>query len=160
MSKIAIFSDSHDNLPNIALAVEKAKRAGAEFIIHAGDFVAPFSLKALMDCGIEWKGVFGNNDGERKGLAAKSNNRIVEQPLSINLSGKNIVVVHEPENIKEEFFSSNDIIIYGHTHQIDVREEDGALIVNPGEVCGYLTGRPSFALIDLNSLDAEIVYLS
>ncbi len=160
MSKIAVFSDSHDNLSNIALAVEQAKRVGAEFIIHAGDFVAPFSLKALMDSGIEWRGVFGNNDGERKGLATKSDHRIVEQPLSINLSGKNIIVVHEPQNIKDAFFSSYDIIIYGHTHQVDIRKEKGALVVNPGELCGYLTGRPSIAIIDLTSLEVDVVYLS
>jgi len=33
------------------------------------------------------------------------------------------------------------------------------LLVNPGEVCGYLSGRKTVALLDLEEMNAEIVEL-
>ena len=48
-----------------------------------------------------------------------------------------------------------DVVIYGHTHEIDVRKE-GTLIVNPGETGGWTTGRSTVAIVDLDSLEAEI----
>jgi predicted phosphodiesterase len=38
--------------------------------------------------------------------------------------------------------------------------ENGVLVVNPGELCGYLTGKPTFAIIDTDKVEAEIIELS
>jgi predicted phosphodiesterase len=32
-------------------------------------------------------------------------------------------------------------------------------VVNPGELCGCLTGRSSYALLDLGRLEAEVLFL-
>ncbi len=155
--KVGIISDTHDNLPKIKSAVEMFKKEGVEFVIHAGDIVAPFSLIPFLNMGIEWKAVFGNNDGERKGLAKKSEGRVVEQPLELTLGGKTFVVVHEPENIREEYYSKFDVIVYGHTHQKEINRRGRALIVNPGEGCGYLTGTATLVVLDTDSLDARFL---
>jgi hypothetical protein len=51
-----------------------------------------------------------------------------------------------------------DVVVRGHTHRAEI-VKSGALIVNPGEVCGYLTGKQTVALLDVPSLRAEIVEL-
>ncbi len=66
--KIAILSDSHDNLDKLRQAVCVCKKAEVEAIIHAGDFISPFSLTPLEESKIPVHAVLGNNDGERDGL--------------------------------------------------------------------------------------------
>ncbi len=65
---IGIMSDTHDNLPAIRKAVEFFNERNVDLVIHAGDYVAPFVARELKKLKAPLKGVFGNNDGERKGL--------------------------------------------------------------------------------------------
>ena len=51
---------------------------------------------------------------------------------------------------------SHDLIVYGHTHQIDLRERP-CVVLNPGEAGGWLTGRCTAALVDLESMKVRIV---
>lgn len=68
---IGALSDTHDNLPKIEKAVKFFNKKKVDFVLHAGDFVAPFAVDRLNKLSCEWLGVFGNNDGEKKGLASK-----------------------------------------------------------------------------------------
>jgi predicted phosphodiesterase len=38
--------------------------------------------------------------------------------------------------------------------------EGGALIVNPGEACGWLTGTPAAAILDLDTKHIEFISLT
>jgi putative phosphoesterase len=51
-----------------------------------------------------------------------------------------------------------DLVVRGHNHKAEIIEGD-TLVVNPGEVCGYLTGRQTVALIDLQEMHGQIVEL-
>ncbi|HCL90984.1 MAG TPA: YfcE family phosphodiesterase, partial [Candidatus Atribacteria bacterium] len=42
--KIGIISDTHDNLPKIKKAVGIFNREKVELVLHAGDFVSPFTF--------------------------------------------------------------------------------------------------------------------
>ncbi|KUK61823.1 MAG: Phosphodiesterase [Methanoculleus marisnigri] len=52
-----------------------------------------------------------------------------------------------------------DIVVHGHTHQAEVRTPGPTLVVNPGETCGYLTGRPTVAVLDTVSRNVELIDL-
>ena len=152
---IGLVSDTHDNLPAIGRAVDffNAKKTG--YVLHAGDFVAPFAVKAVMKLSCEWQGVFGNNDGEHQGMTAASAGRIHAAPLRIELGGRQIVVVHslaqvDPAKVKA------DLVVCGHTHQPQVSRQGKVTIVNPGECCGWLSGISTVALVDLSTLKAVI----
>ncbi|MDD1712104.1 MAG: metallophosphoesterase family protein [Methanoregulaceae archaeon] len=41
-----------------------------------------------------------------------------------------------------------DIIVYGHTHQPGVTRSGRTVVINSGEVCGYLTGIATVATFD------------
>ena len=83
---IGIMSDSHDNLDAIKLAVELFNKLRCELVIHAGDFIAPFAAHELSKLNCPVKAVFGNCDGEKKGLekAFQSIGEIKEAPFIFN----------------------------------------------------------------------------
>ncbi len=63
--KIAIMSDTHDNIWNLDDALSIINEEKAEIIIHCGDFIAPFMLKELEKSQRPVYGVLGNNDGSQ-----------------------------------------------------------------------------------------------
>ena len=159
--KIGILADSHDNVPRIRDAVELFKRQGVEHVLHAGDFVAPFAVEPLRQLTCPVTAVFGNNDGERLGLAARFRGIGEVHPNLANvvLAGRRIAVVHYPElALPLAESGALDVVVYGHTHEVDERR-GRSLLLNPGEVGGWLRGRSTVALLNLASLDVEIVDL-
>jgi len=69
--KIGIFSDSHDKMDNIRRVVDIFLEQKVDKVVHCGDIVAPFMVRAMSELegkDIEIIGIYGNNDGERLGL--------------------------------------------------------------------------------------------
>ncbi len=151
--KLGILSDTHDRLPAIEKAVKALNEADVDLVIHLGDYCAPFSLRPLRELRMDWLGVFGNNDGEIQGLLAASEGKIRRGNLSLEIDGKRLFADHV-NPLKEALAASGhfDLILYGHTHALEIYEDHGCLCVNPGEVCGYLTGRQTVVCLDLNDL--------
>ncbi len=156
--QIGLMADSHDHLPRIEQAVDLFTRHQVEFVIHAGDFVAPFALAPLERLHCEWIGVFGNNDGERAGLERRSQGRIRTGPHRMELGGKRLTVIHILEDLDRDRKQA-DLIIFGHTHKAEIRHEDHILLVNPGETYGWLHGRATVAIVDLSTLTVELIDL-
>jgi putative phosphoesterase len=154
--KIGLLSDTHDNLPKIEKAVKLFNQKKVSFILHAGDFIAPFALDQFSKLSCEWLGIFGNNDGEKKGLFAKSKGRIRNAPLRIRLDGKKITIVHD-RTILDFEKEKADLIIFGHSHKAEIARLLGKLIVNPGECSGWLSGNSSVAVVDLETMEAKIL---
>jgi putative phosphoesterase len=150
-----VLSDSHDNLPKLEAAVEVLRAAGAEHLVHAGDFVAPFAVKILAGGGIPFTGVFGNNDGEKAGIRRISPN-VHEPPHAFELGGRHIVAVHDLAKLPDEARDGAEIVIFGHTHKSLV-EAGPPLLLNPGEVGGWLERRSTVGLLDLDSLEVSIL---
>ncbi|AFK22993.1 metallophosphoesterase [Pyrococcus sp. ST04] len=158
--KVGIMSDTHDNLPAIRKAVEFFNSEGVDLVIHAGDYVAPFVAKELSKLNAPLKGVFGNNDGERDGLREKLG--IKDEILVLDLNGLKTVVLHgTDERIVEALARSQlyDIVIRGHTHRHGIQEVGRTIIINPGEVCGYVTGVKSVAILNVREREIKIVDL-
>ncbi len=156
--KIGILSDTHDNLPKVEAAVDFFNSSRVDFVLHAGDFIAPFAAAKLNNLKSDFCGVFGNNDGEREGLIKISEGRIQPGPLRINLGGRAISLVHDISSIdvSEE---KSEIIIFGHTHKPQVLQQGLKLLINPGECAGWLSGCCSVVIADLAALSAQIHYL-
>ncbi len=149
--KIGILSDSHDNIPAITKAVSAFNDAEVGHVIHAGDLVSPFTAKPLNHLKCDFTGVFGNNDGERLGLSHVFNGRIHRAPHNIILAGRKILILHEPDNLSALMKSGEyDAIIYGHTHQVDIRTEK-TIVINPGECGGWVNGKRTIAFWDLGT---------
>ena len=50
-------------------------------------------------------------------------------------------------------------IIYGHTHKPEINQGK-TLIINPGECCGWLEGKPTVAVLTLPEKSVELIELS
>jgi putative phosphoesterase len=155
--KIGIISDTHDNINKIKEAISLLKEREIKNLIHLGDYCSPFSMPLLQMEKVY--AIFGNNDGDKLMLQKKANEygfSIVNSPISITIEGRKIAVMHEPYEI-EAFRKSGiyDIVFHGHTHESYIKKEP--LTVNPGELCGYLSGKATFAIVDLETLECEIV---
>jgi len=154
---VGIMSDSHDRLEAIEAAVDKFNDLGAGFVIHAGDIVAPFALTPLSGLKCVWAGVFGNNDGEKNGLSKRSDGRIKDGPLKLEIDGRLITVVHDIESCRQNASClESEILIHGHSHNHSVKRENGRLVINPGETCGYLTGSMTVAILDTKQMTVKI----
>jgi putative phosphoesterase len=162
--KVGIFSDSHDHLTNLRKAVEAFNDLGVAYALHAGDFVAPFVANELQKLRCPLLGVFGNNDGERLGLQARFKTfgaEVKVQPAFVELNGKRFVIVHEGDLVDALALSGKfEVVVYGHTHAVDLRQLDnGCLIVNPGEICGWLTGKVTAAVLDTETMQVNLLEL-
>ena len=166
MSRIAVVSDSHDRVDNLRKFAELARREGLDTVVHAGDIVSPFALRELK--GFKLYGVFGNNDGEKlllSRVAAELGATLVEQPLFATIGGYEVAVIHGASTTEwtlklVEALARSGLfraVIYGHTHRLDVRKLDRTLIVNPGPLSGYLADKGTFAIVDLEALEVEVV---
>jgi len=160
--KIGIISDTHDNLPQIRKAVEIFNREKVELVLHAGDFVSPFTFLEFKNLNCPLKGVFGNNDGDKLYLQEKFKGigKLYPAPYNVKINNKNVVMLHKEKLIDALAESQKyDVIIYGHTHRTDLRKIGKTLIINPGECGGWLTGKSTIALMDMETLEAKIVKL-
>ncbi len=156
--KIGVMADSHDNVPRVRQAVELFNREQVGLVLHAGDFVSPFAVGPLKELNCRVLAVFGNNDGERLGLAAQFTGIGEVHPNlgTARAAGRRIAVVHYPE-LAEPLARSGDydLVVFGHTHEIEERVEK-AILLNPGEAGGWLTGLSTVAIVDLETLEIEI----
>ncbi len=159
--KIGIISDSHDHLDNIRKAMDLFKKENIGYLIHCGDFVAPFTLPLFSQLGVPFLGVFGNNDGEKLLLRerAKEFGEIKVQPAFLEIEGKRLVIMHEPA-LQSALAKSGefDAVFVGHTHKPEI-SEGKCLIINPGEACGWLTGKATVAILDLATMSTRLLEL-
>lgn len=154
--RIGVISDTHDRLPTIDRGLEILRGRHVEMILHPGDVVAPFAARRLK----AWTGplhiTYGNNDGERKGLKSVLP-QIQDAPMWIEAGGRRILLHHFIDWCPAGDIAKADIIVTGHTHEVVNERKDGKLWLNPGECCGWLHGRCTVAVLDTDSLSAEVV---
>ena len=156
--RIGVVSDTHNHLANVERIVELLNAAGVARVVHTGDVTQAKTLRALSALEVPLVGVYGNND-ERAPLAdvaAEVGFELVEPPLELVWSGRRILVVHDPRDI-ERWWSGHDIVLHGHDHRRRIERDGGRLVFNPGECAGHLVGRNAVGVVDLASLETEIL---
>jgi putative phosphoesterase len=151
--KIAIMSDTHDNIWNLEDALEIIKNEKAGLIIHCGDFIAPFMLKELDKADIPVYGVLGNNDGSQY-LLTKTALTITENFTLFDLIGHvevenfRICFTHQ-EEVAEGLAATGkyDLVCFGHSHEYKLGQIGDTIFLNPGEIMGK-NGEPGFCIVD------------
>jgi putative phosphoesterase len=153
MTKIAVFSDSHDHLQALQQALAGANSAGAEVLIHCGDLCAPFVLRTLAE---RFRGpihvVFGNNDADGRLLqtiaALHSHVTLHGIYAEIEAGGRRIAVIHYPEPARRIAQSGElDLVCYGHDHTQLLEAFGSTWLLNPGEIMG-MRSAPTWAIYD------------
>jgi len=162
--RIGVMSDTHDRLDAIETAIEFFNRLGISDVLHAGDLVSPLAAPIFSRLKATLHFVWGNNEGDREFVRTRFG-EIGIVPLGefaiLELGGRTIALLHGThEHIVDSLVKCGrfDIVVRGHNHRAEI-VVGKTLLVNPGEVCGYLSGRQTVALVDLNKMEAEIVEL-
>ena len=121
MHRIGIISDTHGLLrPQIIEIL-----GGCEAILHGGDIDKQEILDELKRIAPTYA-VRGNTDGEWAGDIPES--------LSLVLFGIKFYMIHNKKKMTEDIPEA-DIIIYGHSHKYEEKNEGCRLFLNPGS-CG------------------------
>jgi len=161
--KLGFFADTHDNLPMISKAVDLFNRKQVDLVIHLGDFVSPFFLRALNGLRSNLVAIFGNNDGDKLMLKTRFQEKgydLFSPPQTLDLDKKKVLILHEPFELKALIISGEyQIIAYAHTHVPEFRIEKETLVINPGECGGWLYGKATIAFVDLATMKGELIEL-
>lgn len=158
--KIAIISDSHDNLNNLKICLSLIKKEGVGKIICCGDVC---SLETLKFISTNFLGeiflVAGNaetyQEKELKGIKNISYHGLLGYTKIDNL---NIGFCHKPTQLKELQEKAKiklDFIFYGHTHKPWLKKELDTFLANPGNVAGIFY-QATFALLNTDTKNLEL----
>jgi putative phosphoesterase len=147
---IGLISDTH--IPVRARSIPKKVFEvfeGVDFIVHAGDLVELSVIDELEQLA-PVLAVYGNMDGsEIRGKLSKLN--------SVKVLDWKVGVMHDPSSLfgtkkMREIARQNDfnVLVYGHTHNSNIKWEEDRLFINPGSPTNPLPpfiAKPSVALL-------------
>ena len=165
MTKIAVFSDSHDNIWNLDKALAQVRERGADVLLHCGDLCAPFIVKQLAE---GFSGpihlVFGNNDGDGRLIQVVGSKfaHVAHHGLyaELEIGGRKIAMIHYPEPALRIAQSGQfDLVCYGHDHTRHHEMIGQTHFVNPGEIMGK-DHPPTWGLYDAAAHKFEWVTLT
>ena len=130
MKRIGLISDTHGLLRPEAVAALQ----GCLHIVHAGDIVDPANLTQVAQIA-PVTAVRGNND---KGAWAGG----LRETETLTVAGVTLFVIHDLKLLKPKDLPAGvRVVVSGHSHKPQVRDEAGVLYVNPGSA-----GPPRFKL--------------
>jgi len=161
--KIAIISDSHDNLANLRKAISFIGKEKIKTIIHCGDVTNLDTLKEILSL-FEGKIylALGNADNtELRDFSFQKikNLKIFKDFGELKIDGKKIAFLHSPR--KAYFLAKSqkyDIVFYGHLHKVWIKNVGKTKLVNPGELAGMFF-KPTFAIYDTKTGKLELKIL-
>jgi hypothetical protein len=162
---VGIIADTHDRLPLLDRAVKRLNEEKVELVLHAGDYVAPFVVPHFKPLKADLIGVFGNNDGDKdllKKRFAELGAEIRGKFAEVTVDGLRIALLHgdEAELLRSLIdVESYDVVVHGHTHEAKTYKKGKTLVINPGEVCGYLSEKSTIAILNTKPLDAKTIHL-
>ena len=132
MKTVVILSDTHYNIA--PLQKLSTVLSECDYIIHLGDMVSDGRMLARDYPGKTYL-VAGNNDFSGG-----------EAEIVLEVEGRRIFACHghrygvkegTARLVSEAKKNLCDIALYGHTHEADVHEQEGVLVVNPGCMTRY-----------------------
>ena len=162
---VGIIADTHDRLPLLDKAVNRLNEEKVELVLHAGDYVAPFVVPHFKPLKAHLIGVFGNNDGDTELLKKRFTELGAEirgKFAQVMVDGLRIALLHgdEGELLRSLIdVEGYDVIVHGHTHEAKIYRKGKTLVINPGEACGYLSEKPTIAILDTQTMDAKTINL-
>lgn len=161
--KIAICSDSHDNLVNIKKFLVYCNIHKIKTILHCGDWCAPSTLRFFREnYNGDIYGVYGNvhdDDQTVKKFAKDNKIKIKEDKLYLKLENIQIFITHYPAIAKTEATKDKyQLIFYGHDHTPWMKKVGNTYIVNPGTLAGMFN-KATFAIYDTETKKIDLKLL-
>ena len=138
--KIAIISDTHDNLANIKKAIDWLNKEKINLVLHCGDVSSQNTLD-------EMNRLF---KGEIKVVRGNADIDLINIPENdeIELNSKKIIFTHFPKEAHRLAESGKyNLVFYGHNHRPWKEKIGDCRLINPGEAAGQFQ-KATFAVYD------------
>lgn len=150
---IGLISDTHDNLPYIKKALRRLKEEQVKLVLHAGDYISPFTAKPYTELDVPLIGVFGNNCAETETLRkvySDIGGDIRGYFTEVEVGSIKIALLHghRKQDTDKAYSGDYDVIVLGHSHRASINNDNDILVINPGEVCGYISGTNSLGFLN------------
>ncbi len=160
--RIAIISDTHDQVANLRAAVKYCNAFNVQLLIHCGDLISPFMLDELAAFAGAVHLIYGNNVGDQHLISQACGVRfpgITHHGIlgAVEAGGIKIAFNHYPQ-LARGIASQGifDVVCCGHNHCYNVEQIGNTLLINPGDMLGK-ENQPSFAIFDSSSRTVEKV---
>jgi hypothetical protein len=163
--RIAIISDIHDNLWNLAVAINAVQDAGV--LLCCGDLCSPFVIDELAKFPKDVHIVFGNNDADLFRITAKASKKAnfhLHGELFEGSFDKVRFAVNHFDYLARPMSKSGDydVVCFGHNHEFEISRAADCLRINPGPIMGakFSSGKwedvtPTFVVYDTASKAPE-----
>jgi putative phosphoesterase len=161
--RIGIFADVHDHLDHLRQAVKRFNSERVDLVLFAGDLVSTISVPPLRELQSPLIGCFGDNEGNKVGLRAgiRVVGQLSDPPVCLTTEDETRIVLTHMKSQLRGVSSEFDIAVFGHTHKPRIVSDDlGRLFINPGETSGWSFGRPTVAILDTVTRQANIIDLT
>lgn len=137
--RLAIVSDIHDNLWNLAAAMQLIR--SADVLLCCGDLCSPFVIDELATFPGPVHIVFGNNDADLYRITSKAakkpNCHIHGELFNDIFDGRRLAMNHFDYLARPIAKSGDyDVVCFGHNHEFEISREATTLLVNPGPIMG------------------------
>ena len=160
--RVGVFADAHDHIDNVRRSVVVFNEHRCDLVLFAGDFVSPLVIPPLRKLHCPVIACFGDNDGNRVGIAGGMRvvGTLAVGPVGLKLAdGTKILLAHQLEELRGQLDGA-DIAIWAHTHKPSiVHDAAGRLLLNPGETSGWVFRKPTVAIFESETRQAEIIFL-
>jgi len=149
--RLGILADTHDELARARAAVEMLVAAGAEALVHCGDFLGPDILRLcrVLPCYF----VFGNNDSDmvpaRRQAGVEIGAVCLEWGGTFDISGKRVGVTHGhmTTDVRRVLAARPAYLLSGHSHIAGDYRDGTVRRINPGAL--HRADQFTVALLDL-----------
>ncbi len=161
---LGVFSDIHDNLIKLDVALQKFKEREITTLIFCGDFCSPIPARTMGAFEGEVHCVFVNVDGDSFPLSMFAGSefpilKLLGQLAELELDRARVAVTHYPLYGRALARTGDyQAVFSGHTHELHEEKIGDCLWLNPGEVMGW-KGRATCAVYDTATNSAEILDL-
>ncbi|MBU4298477.1 metallophosphatase family protein [Patescibacteria group bacterium] len=162
--KIAIVSDTHDNLKNLRRFLSFVKKERVKIIIHCGDVSRGETLKEIRK---NFKGDFflsiGNADFKDSIMKYKDICKVktFEDFGEFIIDGLKIGFCHFIDLAKTACQNKRyDFVFYGHIHRPWLEIINNCILANPGSIAGYdFAPLISFAILETKKKKLSLILL-
>jgi putative phosphoesterase len=137
--QVAILSDIHDNLWNLAAAMEAVQQS--DVLLCCGDLCSPFVIDQLAQFPKDVHIVFGNNDADLFRITSKTfkyANCILHGELFAKSFDNKRFAMHHFDYVARPLAKSGDydVVCFGHNHTFEISRTGACLLINPGPIMG------------------------
>ncbi len=161
--KVLVISDTHGNIDNAKMVLERIIPLGIDTVLHCGDYISDARILQKKYPNITMYGVYGNCD---VGFGGEYSTVVTIEGVSIYMSHGHRYGVKwgdYDEVFIDAMAHETTVAVCGHSHEAYLDKKQGILIMNPGSLTLPRDSQyPSYGILELSKgkvVDAKVMQI-